>query len=255
VRYAVQNEDDLKVFIYILERRRLEPTNILTYRDRFESWASGDGVPIVTMPQSPLPTMLARWAGVENTAYMMADCPDLLVAAMDLMEQQEAPILDAFCEVAPPVVHFADNLSSENSAGYFDRHMADRYRRRLDRLHAAGIACAVHLDGTVRGLLPKLAAVGFDAVESLTPAPVGDVAVREMRHFAGREDLVLWGGVPGAMFAPPFTWDQVRAHVESLLDSWAGGPFILCTADQVPPNGDITFCDRIAELVRARRPA
>ena len=36
----------------------------------------------------------------------------------------------------------------------------------------AGVRAAVHLDGEVRGLLPRLAEVGFDAVESITPAPV-----------------------------------------------------------------------------------
>jgi len=253
VRYAVQSEDDLKVLLYILERRRLEPANLDTYRDRCDLWKRYEGVPILTMPQSPLPAMLTQWAGVENTAYLMADCPDLLVRAMDLMAQQEAPIIDAICALAPSVVHFADNLSSENSAGYFDRYMADRYRRRLDELHRAGVACAVHLDGTVRGLLPKLAAVGFDAVEALTPAPVGDVTVHEMRKLAGRDDLVLWGGVPGAMFAPPFTWEQVREHVESVIACWAGGPFVLSTADQVPPDGEIMFCDRIRELIGARQ--
>ena len=29
------------------------------------------------------------------------------------MEDQEGPILDAVCELAPPLVHFPDNLSSD----------------------------------------------------------------------------------------------------------------------------------------------
>ena len=119
----------------------------------------------------------------------------------------------------------------------------------LARLHAVGTAAAVHLDGTIRGLLPKLAAAGFDSVEALTPQPVGDVAIEDLRALAGNPRTILWGGIPGAMFAPPYTWVDMEAHIRQLLDAWRGTPFIVGVADQVPPDGDITFCPKIAELL------
>ena len=60
--------------------------------------------------------------------------------------------------------------------------MAGGHRRRIERLHAAGVKCAVHLDGTVKGLLPKLIGSGFDAIEALTPKPGGDLDVEEIRR-------------------------------------------------------------------------
>jgi hypothetical protein len=105
----------------------------------------------------------------------------------------------------------------------------------------------------VRGLLPKLAATGIDAIEALTPQPVGDVAVEEMRRLAGSSTVILWGGLPGAMFAPPFTWEDLKGQVERTLSSWRGTPFILGTADQVPPNGNIDFVRQISDLVIERQ--
>ena len=61
--------------------------------------------------------------------------------------------------------------------------------------------------------------------------------------------------MPGAMFAPPFTWERMKRHVERVLECWGGRPFILGTADQVPPDGDISFCRKIANMLRGRRPA
>ena len=127
--------------------------------------------------------------------------------------------------------------------------MAGPHARRLRPLHAAGVKVAVHLDGTVRGLLPKLAANGFDAVEALTPAPAGDVTLDEMPQVAGSRTVILWGGIPGVMFAPPYTWRDMEAHAQRLLACWGRHPFIMSTADQVPPDGDIDFCRRIAEMV------
>jgi hypothetical protein len=192
---------------------------------------------------------LVEWAGIENGIYLLAEYDAELGEIFALMEAQEAPVLDALCALAPPLVHFPDNLSSENLASLYDAWLGPTHQRRLARLHQAGIAAAVHLDGTIRGLLPQLTAAGFDAIEALTPQPVGDVALEEMRGLAGSDQVILWGGMPGAMFAPPFTWTDMEAHLHRLLTAWAGTPFIIGVADQVPPDGDITFCTRIAELL------
>lgn len=247
VQYPVQTEADLDVWLDILTRRRLEPANLDEYRARLELWARYDGVPCLGLPRSPLPAFITEWAGVAHGALLLADCPDKVAAGLALLEKQEQAILDAVAHLLPPVVHFPDNLSSDNLTPFFDSHLAGPYRRRLARLHAAGVRCAVHLDGAVRGLLPKLAGVGFDAVEAVTPQPVGDVSLQEMRALAGRDDLVLWGGVPGAMFAPPFDWPRMERHVAALLDAWRGTPFIVGSADQLPPNGDLSWVRRIAD--------
>lgn len=70
-----------------------------------------------------------------------------------------------------------------------------------------------------------------------------------MRRLANRQDMILWGGIPGALFPPPTDWPALRRHLDGLLDAWAGCPFIVGVADQVPPDGTIDFCRRIAEHI------
>jgi hypothetical protein len=133
--------------------------------------------------------------------------------------------------------------------GFYRAYLEPVYRKRLDQLHAAGIKTAVHLDGRVKGLLPMLVQTGFDAIESLTPKPAGDLDLAEINHLAGSDQVILWGGVPGVLFAPPYTWDDMKSHVMKVIRTWGHRPFILGVADQIPPDGDITFVLRIAELV------
>ncbi len=249
IKHPVQSETDLKMLLYVLEHRHLLPTCLENYNRRCRLYAEYDGLPSIAMPRSPLSALAVEWCGIENLVYLMLDCPDLIRCILELFEKQEKPVLDAVCKAAPPLVLFADNLTSEVYTPYFDEFMAEPYRRRIDQLHAAGVRCAVHLDGTVRGLLPKLAEVGFDAVEALTPAPVGDVAVNEMRNLAGNNRVILWGGIPGAMFCKPYSWNDVQSHLEKLLDSWQWQRFVLGVADQVPPNGDIEICRKISEVL------
>jgi hypothetical protein len=102
----------------------------------------------------------------------------------------------------------------------------------------------------VRGILGQLVAAGFDAIEALTPQPAGDMPVEEMRPLADSDAVILWGGVPGALFAPPYTWRDMEQHVFRVLEAWSGTPFVLGVADQVPPDGDIAFCSGISEIAR-----
>lgn len=249
-RHYVQSEAALDVLIHLLQNRILTPANLDDYEDRAKRWRGYDGIPAIGLPRSPLPALCCQWAGVQHLAYLMLDCEDKVRAAMALMEQQEEPILEALCAAAVPLVHFPDNLSSENLAGYYDRYMAAHHRQRIERLHDAGVACVVHLDGTVAGLLPKLAASGFDGIEAVTPKPVGDITASQMAELTDDTRVILWGGVPGAMFAPSFSWAEMEAHIVETLEAWRGRPFVLGVADQVPPDGDIDFCRRISELVK-----
>lgn len=250
IKHAVETETDLKILLYILEHRRMRPAVVDIYHDRMKLWADYDGLPAIGMHRSPLSSFFYEWTGINNGSYLMFDHPELVREILTLMEEQEGPVVEAVCRLAPPLVHFPDNLSSSNFTGFFDEFMAEPYRRRLTAFHAAGIACAVHLDGTVKGLLPKLVKVGMDAIESLTPFPSGDIEVEEMRSVAESDKVVLWGGIPGIMFAPPFTWSDMEAHLEKLVASWSGTPFVVGVADQVPPNGDIEMVGKISEFLR-----
>jgi hypothetical protein len=248
-KHFVESERDLDVLLYVVQHRRLVPANLADWPERRRLWEKHRGLPCIGLPRSPLPAFFVEWAGVQNGSYLMADCPEKCAEVLRLMEDQEGPVVDAVCELGPPLVHFPDNLSSECMTRLYDVHLAGTHQRRIERLHAAGVKCAVHLDGTVKGLLPKLICAGFDAIEALTPKPGGDLEVEEIRELAGSSRAVLWGGVPGIMFAPPYTWKQMESHVQRVLECWRGRPFILGVADQVPPDGDMSFCRRIAELI------
>lgn len=248
-KHYVESEDDLDVLLYLLEHRELKPVNLLDYSDRMTIWREYDGLPCLGLPRSPLSSFVYEWVGIEQATYLLADCEPKVAEALRLMAEQEDPIIEAVCNLKPPLVHFPDNLSSDNLTTYYDAYMRGAHSERLRRLHAAGVKAAVHLDGTVKGLLPKLVDVGFDAIEALTPMPAGDLSLDEIQRVAGSDTVILWGGAPGIMFAPPYTWPDMEAHVQRLLDCWGKRPFVLGVADQIPPDGDIRFCPRIAEML------
>ncbi len=248
VEYAVKSVDDLRVVQEMFARLRYEPApeNFL----RASEALGDDGLPISPVPRGPLAALMTDWCGVTTTCYLIADEPEAVEDTLAIIEEATEPAFEIVADGPAQLLHWCDNLDSNTYTSLFDRYMRDCYTRRLQRLHAAGKWVVTHLDGFVRGLLPKLVEVGFDGIESITPRPVGDVEIEELRDLCGSDDTILWGGIPGAMFAPPWTAEQVREHTLRLLDALGhNGKLIIGTADQVPPDGDINLCRVIADTI------
>jgi len=247
-RWPVTRPHDLRVLRYIADATRYEPA----YEDyeRHREVAGDQGHPTVLPPRSPLSQMLAQWSGVERLTFLLADARKEVEAVLDALGRAADGAYDAICGCDTPFVELGDNLTGEVVTRLFERYQFDYYVRRAGQLRAAGKLIGTHLDGTVRGILPLLARTGLDFVESITPEPCGDVPVDRIRELAG-PDLVLFGGIPGAMFAPPFTEDDVRRQVELVVrHHWPEGKWVLGSADQVPPDGDIGLVRRIGEWLR-----
>jgi hypothetical protein len=248
--YAVRSQEDLRVLLDVWERTRFLPCPDVYAR--LDAWIGEAGLPLAPAPRSPLPALLADWCGVEGTVFLIADHEDLVSDILAAIDRANDAAFEALVASPCQLVHFCDNLDSSASTPFFDRWMREYYEKRVAQLHRAGKFAVVHLDGRVRGLLPRLAGCGFDAVESITPAPVGDVKIEELRAVAGNGSTIIWGGVPGAMFCTPWGANDVRRQTKQLLQSLgADGRLIVGSADQIPPNGDTSFCRLIADIVEA----
>ena len=251
VEYAVKSLDDLRVVQDIYARTSIEP-NYEPFISQSERLGDA-GLPISPAPRSPVPALMTDWCGVVTTSYLLADELAAIEDTLALIDQSSDAAIEAMCESPAELFHFADNLDSNNYTSLFEPYMEEYYRRRLGQVHAAGKFAVTHLDGAVRGLLPRLADVGFDGVEAITTGPVGDVEIEELRELCGEHDTIIWGGVPGAMFSPPWTAAQIRENTVRLLDEMApDNRLIVGSADQIPPDGDIEFCGVVADTITER---
>lgn len=248
VEYAVKSVVDLKVVqdIFAAYRHEPDPTSFPAAAE----YLGENGLPISSVPRSPLPALLADWCGVMNTIYLLADEPQAVEDTLAIIDRANDGAFAYIAAGPSELLHFCDNLDSGNCGSYFAPYMEEYYRRRLAQVHQAGKVAVVHLDGAIRGLLPKLAACGFDGIESVTPGPVGDVEIEDLRAVTANPQTILWGGIPGAMFATPWTAAHVRDQTRRVLDAlWPSGRLVVGSADQIPPDGNIDFCRVIADTI------
>ncbi len=207
-----------------------------------------DGLPILPLPRSPLPALFVDWVGVEGTVFLMADAREEVEETLAVIDRANDGFFSLLSRTSAHLCHFCDNLSAETIGGYWDAYCADYYRRRVAQVHAAGKYCVTHLDGATRGLIRRLVDAGLDGIESLTPKPVGDITMEEMSQLMEPSDCVFWGGLPGAMFVPPWDWDSLREMVGRLHRlHHSGRRVVVGSADQVPPDAHLDDVRRIAE--------
>lgn len=244
-KHFVEDEEELKIMAHIFESMRYVP-DYEAYR-KMDAMIAEDGFPVemAPIPVSPVQKLLARWAGVENTVGIYADEPELFEDCVHTIEEAQLPVFDVLAGSGAQIIEFPENLSSEVTGNFFDEFNLSYYQKVNEILHRAGKKTGIHIDGTLNPCLGKLHSAGFDFGEAVTPHPVGDVPLEQLRALAG-EELVIWGGLPGAMFTPAFTDRQFEEHIESILKR-NDPKMILGVADQVPPDA---LDDRIREVSR-----
>jgi hypothetical protein len=247
-QYPVRTPDDLKVLRFIREHEHVTP-DYSRQEHQLQLW--GDvGVCASVPPRNPMADLIVIWMGVMNVVYALADAPDEVEHTLEVLGAADDPIYEIIAGSPAPLVYFPDNITGEVvSPSIFGKYYAPYYKRRVPGLHAAGLHIFLHIDGTVRPVLPLVAETGIDAAQSLTPAPVGDVPVPEMRALAG-PDLIVWGGVPAAFFSPVYPESVLRDIVMDCIRCFPRSDnFILGVCDQVPPDGVIERVKLVADLV------
>ncbi|MEW6753199.1 MAG: uroporphyrinogen decarboxylase family protein [Candidatus Latescibacterota bacterium] len=245
--YAVKRPADLRVVRYVAEASQAaaQPGPLAACERLWGEW----GVPVTLTPRTPLAKLVVEWAGCEVLAFLLADAPEEVERTLEVLRAAEDDVYRILAESSALLIEVPDNLSAEVVGGWFRRYSAEYYRHRVAGLHAAGKKVGVHLDGTMRGLIDLLPRTGLDFIESVTPAPVGDLPIEALRPLV-LPDTVLWGGIPGALFSPLFPQDELRRHVWRVLEAQRpSGRFVLASADQVPPDGDIQRVRRVADWV------
>jgi hypothetical protein len=247
IEFPVKTPADLQVVQYIYQHRQYVPCPDKV--EKLEHDLAEHGLPVIATHPSPMAEMYKHWIGVTQLSYMLCDEPEAVEKAVAIMAEAQAPMWQITADSICNYVILCENFTAEGMAGLFDRYFRAFLTQKIALLHSRGKKVLCHIDGTLRGLAEKLPEVGVDCLDAVTPKPVGDVGMDEIRQLVG-PDVFILGGLPGAMFAPPFGPKQMEHHVKEIIRLHkASGRFMFGVADQVPPNGDLELVRLVTRLV------
>jgi len=254
VEHPVKTEKDLRVLRFIVRDQKVKP-NKKAYAHQRELMRRWEGWGIVSSlpPRTPLSRLIVEWAGLANVAKLQWRSREEFDETIQVMCEADDTVYEAIGESPAKFVYFGENLSSDIiSPTMFEKYMEPYYMKRASQLHAKGKLIYVHIDGSLRGLLPLLSRTGVDCAQSLTPVPMGDLAVSELREKAG-EGIVLWGGLPGALFSRAYPVQALMRILDDVFEHYSNDPkFIIGVADQVPPDAEIERVRMVTDAVESR---
>jgi len=245
-RFPVQTPEDLRVATDLVERQRFRAN-----REAFERAARAVGhraEPTVFLSSSGFTDLIKFWAGLENTFYLLADHPAEVEAFLEACDRRDDRLLDAALGLPCRIFNLGDHATNEfTPPPILERYLLPRWQRIADRLHAAGRFVHTHWDGNSRLMLPYLKETGLDGVEALTPAPMGDMTLEEIKAAVG-ERMVVLDLLRAIDFLPGFPTEELLEFARRAIDLFAPR-LILGISDEISQVGEIEKVEAVAELV------
>jgi hypothetical protein len=248
--HLIKSVDDLPAYQYIHENTRYEPDYEFAYR-RLEQ--IGDmGLFLAYLPKSPLMQMIALDAGIMTVMDIFMQDQGALAQTVSVVKKSHDKAAAISLQSPAEILMIPENLSSEVVGPFlFEDYMRSYQQEWAAKINASGKFSTIHMDGTLQGLLREESSVGLTFIEAMTPAPAGDLAVKDWAGFTEDQSTVFWGGLPGVFFTPETSDEYFDEFVIEVLSVMRKEPrYVLGVADQVPPDGLESRVRRVGELVK-----
>ncbi len=246
IKWLVETEDDLKVMMYIDENTNFK-FDMATY-DRLENELGRLGLPTMFVQRTNMQHMLIGLSGVENTYYLMQDCPDTLEAYFKVRSENDMRLMEVVAACPIEWINYGDNLHDKIlPLNLFEKYILPEYEKRGDILHKAGKFTFSHWDGDCKSYLKHAKSCFLNGIEAITPIPQGDVTLEETKAALG-DEIVLIDGVAAILFNDTYPLEALTAQVQEALDLFPG-QLIMGISDELPSDGLLERVEHVRDLV------
>lgn len=249
VEYPVKTLDDVRVMKYILEDRDVDVKFDAEGFKIADRVFGEDGVVQAWIPvRSPLQTLIIDYMGLENAVYALNDYPEEIDDLLKVIEKPYDKIFDVIIKSPVEILNFGENIDANLTAPpIFARHLVPYYRKRVKQIQQSGKFCHIHMDGSLKPLLPLINAGGFDAIEAATPKPQGDVGLEELKDALGK--TILLDGIPAILFTSRYSCKYLEEFAIKIVKTFSPN-LILGVSDEAPPSADIEKVRFISDLLQ-----
>ena len=246
--YPIKTIRDMKIMKYILDDTQFEfDPQAFEIADR-EFGERGVVQAFFPGAQAPFQRLIIYLMGFENTVYALNDNPKELKDLLRVVEECDDRMYEVILSSPLKIINFGDNIDSFiDPPPLFKEYLVPYYQKRTAQIHQEGKFCHLHMDGSLKPLLPFLNQMGFDGIEAATPLPQGDVTLEELKEALG--DIILLDGIPAILFLPKYSLDELEEFVLKVLEMFSPN-LVLGVSDEVPPPADIEKVKFVSEIVQ-----
>lgn len=207
---------------YEAVRFMMESTEYELDADMLHHWVQqvgDDGLVMVNLTESPLKRL--HWlAGPQNATMFIIDHPAEMQALAKIHQDKILSLLENVVDNPDADIFIAtDNLDAMFYPPYFYKdYCHDFFAKAAEIIHSRNKHLVVHACGRSKVLLPLVGESKIDCLEGVTPPPMGDVELGDVRRQVGYQNFTVNGG----MDAPH---QEITTNAEERLHSYTRALF------------------------------
>ena len=252
VDHPVKEEEDFLILKHIMDSTHLEPDYARFEQEEEKLGERGLILPLVCPEmKSSFQAMLETWVGTEEMVYSIMDFPELVQETLDSMYRVSREAAEIAANSSSPVFLSWEDTSTTNiSPQYYRDYILPEINMWCDILHKKGKRYVQHACGRLKALLPDMAGSKIDVLESVSPAPTGDVDLHDLDRIFP-ECISIVGGIEPVTLLNA-SEEEVLGKARELLDIMKNRGYILANSDSCPPGVSIEKFKALARLVKER---
>ncbi len=246
VEWPVRTVEDLRVLTDLVDRKQFR-----TNHEAFKEAASRVGhraEPTLFLSSSGFTELIKEYCGLVETFYLLYDHTADVEAYLEACDRRDDRLIDAALELPCRLFNLGDHATNEfTPPPILKKYLLPRWQRIADRLHAAGRFVHTHWDGNSVTMLPYARETRLDGIEALTPVPMGDMTLEQIKEAVG-DTMVVLDLIRAIDFLPGFPVEELLDFARRAIDMFAP-KLILGISDEISQVGEIEKVEAVSKLV------
>lgn len=245
-KFPVKTVKDLRVAIDLVNRQRFR-ANLQAFHKAAKVMGHR-GEPAQILSSSGFTELIKHRCGLLDTFYLLHDYPTEVEAYLEACDRRDDRLIEEALKLPFRIFNLGDHANNEfTPPPILKKYMIPRWKRIAKRLHSEGRFVHTHWDGNSLLMLPFLRETHLDGVEALTPAPMGDMSLEEIKE-AVQDKMVVLDLLPAIDFLAYRPLKEVLEFTRRVIDMFAPR-LVLGISDEISEIGQIEKVEAISELV------
>ena len=246
VDFPVKTVPDLRVVTDLVNRQQFR-ANPEAFRQAAQA-VGHRAEPTVFLSSAGFTELIKNWCGLPGTVYLLYDHRAEVETYLEACDRRDDRLIDEALRLPCRIFNLGDHAINEfTPPPILTQYMVPRWQRIAERLHAEGRFVHTHWDGNSRLMLPYLRETELDGVEALTPAPMCDMTLEEIKAAVG-DRMVVLDLLRAIDFLPNYPLKQLLAFARRVIDLFAP-KLVLGISDEISEVGQIEKVEAVSELV------
>jgi hypothetical protein len=251
IEHPLKTEEDYKVQMWIEEHTTYAYTPA-PVAEHFQGQGR-EGLSLgmlIPRGKSAYQHLVEHLAGTEALIYALMDFPDTVRSLWRVMvEKDREAVKLALASGYEYFITWEDSSTQNYSPAQYDEYIGSEIGEWCSLLNNTGKHYVQHACGHVAALTERLRNHGVFAIESISPPPTGNLAIRDARGMIGASMGII-GGIEPTQFLN-LSEPELGPYVESVIEDAQGGPFVLANSDSCPPGVTMEKFKLVSQVARA----